>query len=360
MTQEVSTIADLLEAAGANWRIFDLGRKVQKIPSAEFDQFEDTQIAYPYPIQQHAFFAVLFWNKDESNEHFVWFLKMPLDEQGKLIQATRNHFASMVLNSLGKNFVEKNKAGEELNNNPYVFTPNQNKLALFNAMVKVELKQPASQYYEHARTYLSGQIGWDNWHSVGVQGLADLSQRLNFDDNDAIVTNSLTHISEQVESALAATLESATISTKLAEKLAELIQTELSNSQLNQSEINLNRIFNWLRMLSSSKAAGIKQKVITSLLNSDIGNDIDLLSVIVGRCWDTLTEPSVSMLFLEKLADNAEGFAIFHALVSDLVAIPSVRPYIMLGFRSEEKSAKLAENVGLLFNPVSANSPKNH
>lgn len=45
------------------------------------------------------------------------------------------------------------------------------------------LKQPASQYYEHAQLYFSGQIGFDNWQSVALQGIADFAYRLNSADN---------------------------------------------------------------------------------------------------------------------------------------------------------------------------------
>ncbi|MFP3355648.1 DUF3549 family protein, partial [Pseudoalteromonas sp. SIMBA_153] len=75
------------------------------------------------------------------------------------------------------------QADGKLDNNPYVFTPNANKLAACNAQVKVLLKQPASQYYEHSQFYFSGQSGFDNLQSVALQGISDFSYLLNSADN---------------------------------------------------------------------------------------------------------------------------------------------------------------------------------
>ncbi|WP_199609302.1 DUF3549 family protein [Flocculibacter collagenilyticus] len=342
MTDSISTISELLNAAGANWRIFDMGRKVQKITSKDFLAIEDTSIPYPYPIQQHAFFAVLFWQKEQIKAPFIWFLKMPLDEQSKLNQAARNHFATMVLESLGKNFINEAQTGEELNNNPYVFTPNQNKLALFNAIVKVELKQPASQYYEHTRDYLSGVLGWENWQGVGLQGLADISQRLSFENNEAIIRDAIDEIPYDVKAPLAAMLESANISTEFAELLLEKINTAIINNESQD-------LITYLRMLSNSSASGIKSQAVSAILNSQLANQIDVLSVIAGRMWSVLVDEELTLTYLEQLATNEQGFVIFQGLVADLVAIPTVRPWLLRALRVEHKSPKLTEMVGQLF-----------
>ena len=82
----------------------------------------------------------------------------------------------------GTEITSENAEGK-LDNNPYVFTPNANKLAAFNAQVKCLLKQSASQYYEYAQLYFSGKLGFDNWQSVAVQGIADFAMRLDNDNN---------------------------------------------------------------------------------------------------------------------------------------------------------------------------------
>lgn len=87
--EQISTITEFLETSGARLRFFDMGRRVDKISRDRFLQFEKTAIPYPFPLQQQAWFALLFQDKSSQLEPLIWFLRMPLDEQGKLLQAAR-------------------------------------------------------------------------------------------------------------------------------------------------------------------------------------------------------------------------------------------------------------------------------
>jgi hypothetical protein len=61
--EPISTITEFLQTGGARLRFFDMGRRVDQLPRDRFLQFEKTEIPYPYPLQQQAWFALLLQDK---------------------------------------------------------------------------------------------------------------------------------------------------------------------------------------------------------------------------------------------------------------------------------------------------------
>ena len=231
MSEHIATLGQLLDGAGTQWRAFDIGRHITKLDKQQFLAVEQAQVPYPYPLAGHAWLAIQFWDSKASKEPYVWFLKFPLDEQSKLVSASRDHFADMVIQALGTEITGEQADGK-LDNNPYVFTPNANKLAAFNAQVKVLLKQPASQYYEHAQLYFSGQIGFDNWQSVALQGIADFAYRLNSADNLKHLHAAWPNLPVEVLQPLSAMLEHIEIPPTLSELMLSYGQTALKNNDV--------------------------------------------------------------------------------------------------------------------------------
>lgn len=338
MQQSISSLAELLDNAGTSWRVYDMGRRIQKIDKATFLQVENNQIPYPFPLQQHAFLAIQFWNSQESHTPYIWFLKMPLDEQSKLILASRNHFASMVLEALGTQLTGDDEAQNKLDNNPYVFTPNANKLAAFNAIIKNELKQSTSAYYEHVELYFSGKLGFDDWQQLGLQGIADFAIRLT-DRNQQNLINALGKLPQPVVQSLAATLEHSTISVSLTEAL--YVQFEKALKQQNTENI-----INYLRMMSNTSALGILQRAVAEIMADEHCLNLDLVLTITGRCWHVL-EPHLAVL-MEYLATHQEQ-DVFTGIFADLVAIPSLRPHMLAMIRMQNRSEQLSRAIGKLF-----------
>ena len=97
---EITTLSQFLTTAKTQFQVYDLGRRVQHIDMLAFHQIESLSAPYPYPIQGHAQFAIVFW--DASQQHFIWFLKLALDEQGLLSPAPRSQFIEMILAALGQ------------------------------------------------------------------------------------------------------------------------------------------------------------------------------------------------------------------------------------------------------------------
>ena len=342
MTDTLSTLYQLLESSDTQYRVFDMGRRVQKLSQADFRAFEDTGIPYPWPLQQKAWLAILFWDKKRSDEHFLWFLSFPLDEQGKLIQASRNHFVHMVIEILGTQLTGNQQSQDKLDNNPYTFKPDQNKLAMLNAQIKTQMKQNASVYYEHAQSYLKGTLGWNEWQSVGVQGLADIAARLDSDGNAEAITKALEHLPQAVQTPLLSLLEHTPIPTELTEALLAFGRNAVASN-------DKQALINALRAISNSQAAPLRRQLLTEVLASPMGVDADILVVLTGRCWLDLEDAPLRMAFLEKLAEASPDMQLFQGLVGDLVAIPAIRNQMLQSFRSPDRSATLAKAIGVLF-----------
>ena len=73
--------------------VYEMGRRLKKIPLQTFTSFEQASQPWPYPLIRSAWFALAFTpakKKQQDSAVNIWFLKLPLDEQGKLIQIARD------------------------------------------------------------------------------------------------------------------------------------------------------------------------------------------------------------------------------------------------------------------------------
>lgn len=341
MSDQIATLGQLLDGAGTQWRAFDIGRHITKLDKQQFLAIEQAQVPYPYPLAGHAWLAIQFWDTKASKEPYVWFLKFPLDEQSKLVSASRDHFADMVIQALGTEITGE-KADGKLDNNPYVFTPNANKLAAFNAQVKVLLKQPASQYYEYAQLYFSAKLGFDNWQSVALQGIADFALRLDNDQNLSNLQKAWAHLPLEVLQPLSAMLEHVAIPPTLSELLLAQGQTAINNSDT----IALTAA---LRSMSKGQAQGLCAQLVDATLNSALKSDSDVLLTIAGRCFVQLEDPERLHIFMDNCAQHQKIEALFPSIFADLVAIPTIRPHLLGLLRKEDRSEALARAIGRLF-----------
>ncbi|MGO2292712.1 MAG: DUF3549 family protein [Pseudoalteromonas sp.] len=341
MAERIATLGQLLDTAGTQWRAFDIGRHITKFDKTQFMAIEQAQIPYPFPLAGHAWLAIQFWDSKASKEPYVWFLKFPIDEQSKLVSASRDHFASMVMEALGEDLTSEHAEGK-LDNNPYVFTPNANKLATFNAQLKVLLKQPASQYYEYARQYFSGQVGFNNWQNVAVQGIADFALRLHEDNNLVKLQDAWGQLPAEVLQPLSAMLEHVDIPVKFCEQLAKYAQTAITQ----QDTIALCCA---LRAMSSSSAKGVIAQLVDTILASELAHDSDVLLTIAGRCFSLLEDGDRLHIFMDNCAHHQQIDELFPSIFADLVAIPSVRPHLLGLLRKENRSETLARAIGRLF-----------
>ena len=341
----IDTISDLLNLSHSQYRIYDIGRKIDKISKEQFKKIELNQQPYPFPVQGNACIAIAFWQK-KSEQSYLWFVKLPLDEQGLLNQSARNHFIAIITEALGADLSinPTEKQEELLKANPYHFTPAQYKLAALNSLLTLELKKTASDFLAHTQEYLSGKLGWDNWQNVGVQGITDLVARLSFDNNEQLLVNAFSHLPEQVLYPLCAALENVQLSLAMLTVLIQRIEQSVVNN--NQGEkVQL------LRALASTSQHPNAEQLVDKLLAQSLLSTDEFIT-LSARCWLLLETPERMMTFLEAMI-KSQGLDVFNAIFKDLVAIPKIRAVLFQCMRDPNRSTALAQAIGRLFNPSS-------
>lgn len=344
---DISSLSQLLRQSGGQVRFFDMGRRVQKLSTEQFEKIENQQTPYPYPYLQHAWIALMIWNPKNKEQGAAWFLKLPLDEQGFLIQAVRDDLLSRLLKNAG-GILQHEKTGEmpedALKDNPFSFKPDQEKMALFHAYSTLASSEPASQYYEHAEQYFAGQIGFDNWQSLGYQGIADLVVRHEKSNNSKLLTKAIPLLPDVPFEVLCTCIESIEPDHQLFEALS--LRAEQT---LERGTASANHIAAITRGISNARNTPRKQEIINKILQSDYALEAEVIVSIATRCHEALQEPATLHLFLEKLAIGKAGQAGFSRVLSDLMFMPALRALILMQFRNEERSEALSQAIGEMF-----------
>jgi hypothetical protein len=338
--------------------IYEMGRGIKQINRQTFADFEDTSIAWPYPFLKSAWFALLFANPENPDNFHVWFLKFPLDEQGKLIQAARDDY----LKQFYERIIEKQhiNAAQEAES-PYGFKPSEEKMANINAIVKHQTNKLPSAYYQDVLHYIYQENKsektdlkqWDNWQTLGYQGLADLSSYMHNEYNQKIIEQQLAQSIEYLPIAMLKALSSCLEHHQLSKQLVDVIV--LRATKHNQ----LDNMVACLRSISASDNQAVNT-LLKHALNSDYKANIELLAVACGRCWNNLKEPWLMQLFLEALAivktANKSSNEAFNIMVSDLLFIPGMRTTVLEQFRNPQRSDELTMSIGNFYSETGLSS----
>ena len=329
---EITTLSQFLSTAKTQFQVYDLGRRVQHIDMMVFHQIEALKTPYPYPIQGHAQFAVVFWNEDQ--QPYIWFIKLALDEKGLFVPAARQQFIKMILDALGRDPTRPLTEDQQqaLANNPFSFKPSQEKLAVFNALVKKQLGMPASTQYEMASQYLSGQMAKENWQQLGLQGIADICVRLGTLDHEQQIMSGLQSEYMELQAAICQCLEHINITDSIAKQLFD---------NFNNATPVLALLY--LKALSGSQELSLK--AVKFLLHRTLTDEA--LITIAARNWTVLRDDKVRLQYLESLAMQSQNF--FNQVFADIVAIPQLREQILLELRNTNRSVKLSQAIGGLF-----------
>jgi hypothetical protein len=333
----IHSLTELFHHAGSQYQIFDLGRRVQTIDTKQFQAVEAGQQPYPFPLQRHAHLAVAFWNpQHEQPEPWIWFLRLPLDERSLLIQGDMGNFIKFVIEATGANLQTEpsQEQQDKLANNPYIFKPKDDKMALFTSQLRVNLQQSSSQYYEHAQHYLTGSLGWNNWQTVGLQGFADVCCRLHQEQNNVLVRKALPHLPAEPLYAILGCLEHCDIAEKLALRVEERL---IQESQQTNPDLFLMSAL--VRALAGADQK-ILQSAITLILSNQRFSHPEILVAIVGRCWTALQDQATATTFLLRLAQTGDQ-NLFNQIFADLVMQPILR-MTMLYLIHSDADPKLA------------------
>ncbi len=340
---KIETISGFLHQAGFSCTVYDMGRRMVRLTPQQFRQFEIGALVYPTPLQQHAWLGLLGWQQYDKSRHFIWFLKLPLDEQGKINPLARDDVLHYLINQLGQHILTREDDPDATSAIPHGFTPGEESMAMFHAKAAEQLGQPASRFYGPARDYLAGQLGYEQWAFVGMQGLADVVAHLQQEDNEDRLQQAIPQLPLQPFGQLCRFLEHVTISTGM----ATVLISRLANRK--PLEINRDELVAIIRALAGCTDSKLRQDFIRQVLTGPYANDVEILAAISGRCWEDLRDKELCRHYLECLAINNHRQNGFTSLLMDLLAIPGMRETVLQGLRDPNRSEALAQAIGQFF-----------
>lgn len=332
-TISVDTLTEFLKMGDTHYYIFDLSRLVRRIENEEFAAMEAGMLPFPTPMQQHAWLAIVFWHKARKDQPYVWFAKFPLDERGLLNHGARQHYLQIIVEALGRDITAQAAPEQEelLKQNPYIFTPPEQKRAAFHAKVGILLEQSTSIYYEDAEAYILGRNSSQQWQDLGVQGLHDVASRLSQSPKVAErIAANFELWPDQFQHALSNILEHHELPSGLVSNLSSLLQKDINNGP-SQLSVHL------LRSLASAAESKAVQLSVRQLLSKPLPSSLaqDLLIIVAARCWPALQDNKARQLYIERLSDCAPD--LFPHLFADLVGIPQQRPHLLQLLRSQKE-----------------------
>ncbi len=342
---KIPTISQFLERNSTRLHLFDMGRRVVRIPRRQFLKFEHGEVSYPFPLQRKAWFGILF--QEQEREPFIWFLQLPLDELGQLVPAARDDFLHRLLGRVDEN-LRAVKEGQQLESvlkdNPYCFKPKDERLAVFHAKAARALKRQPSKYYIHAQQYFSGELGWDQWPFVGYQGIADMAVRQHEKENNRHLSQAIPQLPVRPFEALCHCLENEKITLDITRALLDRAKTELA-----ETTPDLAIISSAIRGAAQSCSAALRRELLHAVLNRPEICTPDLLVAISGRAWESLKEMESGRLYLERLAENSAGQPFFSQSLADLLYLPGMREPLLRLIRDPDRSERLSQAVGEMF-----------
>ncbi|AEY01154.1 hypothetical protein GU3_06990 [Oceanimonas sp. GK1] len=338
---QIDTLSEFLTQAGTDFRLFDLGRRLQPLEQDDFVAIERGQRPYPWPLQRHAWLAVCYWQQ-QGGQPYVWFLKIPLDERGLFNNAAVKHFLSALVEQLGGDIHAPltDAQQQRLADTPFTFQPPQDKLAAFHARLSLALDHAPSAYYQDTLNYLS-HPGAHDWQQLGLQGLADVAARLHTDAALASsVQQRLWQLPAPVQQALLTQCEHHPLPAPLARAMIDAINGELERAEPDEARIAL-----LLRATAGCAPFRERSAKIASLLTQQPSQP--LLLTLAARLWQELTDEALLLPYLTLLAERHGE--LFNGLFAELVSVPALRPLILANLHNPELSTPLKQALGGLF-----------
>ncbi|HSP32298.1 MAG TPA: DUF3549 family protein, partial [Halomonas sp.] len=312
--QPIQTLDEFFTRSGAEVSLYHMGRHVVACPRESLATFERGETAWSEPWQGQARLAIVF-RLGDMPEPAIWFLALPLDEQGLLVPAQRDAFLNRLLETLGRNV---SQVGREetadvdhlMKDNPLAFTPNVTFQAMLNARATHDSGLPASQHLEPVEAYFSGQQSID-WQALGLQGIADYVVRLETPEDEMLALR-LESLPTAVIHSLCYCLEHQTLS-------ATLVSALQRHGEIAAQEGDIETLCACIRAVGNANApeAG---KWYSALLSDTAACGPDVLAAMAGRGWQYLEDGQRLPLFLQRLSEDERTD--FAAVVRDLALIP--------------------------------------
>lgn len=350
--QNIESLSDLFSAVGCKATFYDVGRYITKITPQQVIQFDKKQQVYPYGFRKQAWLAcVLTEQKAPTNDgQVVWFLRLPLDESGCLNLGTRDHFIKTIVDKIMHKGTEQG-VQEALEDNPYAFQPDPDRLANFHAILARDLKQPASQYFAGVIDYLKSDDlkNEEAWNQLGIQGLADLAARNTNKELDALLVKALQQAPNEVRFPLCHALEHHLQSDTVIKAVC---------GQLMSDSVSTADAAHFVRAIARSEFVTDLFIPLFSMLG-DISHcddeQLELIAALVAKCphW-VVNQGQLLRIILEKLAHRDDSQLGFKHIAAELTQQPETRAECWQVLRSEHASQALQNAVANLFTPTSS------
>jgi hypothetical protein len=358
----ISTLSEFLLQAQTQYKVFDLGRGIRNIDNQTFFEWENQQSPCAYPRQDHAWFCIVFWNERLNDEQYIWFIKLPLDENGLLISAALNQFLEIIVQALGQNLEHTQNSKAQLPENPFVFVPSQQQLADCNAHIRKVLNvkrstNPKANAYLQAPSLVEDEQAWA---SLSLQDIADFVIHPNSDNTSSehiqrLIAQNLSAYAKPVLNCLFASLESVEVNETLA---SALIKFHQSSPEPNLAALCI-RAMSYkphalcIDYLSQLIQAGARNNDTNQDLgansNKTTGTDLETCVVIVGRYWSLLNNSENLASFMHNVALLDNSYNLFKGLYADLVKIPETRKTMLSFIRQADRSQEVSKAIGALF-----------
>jgi hypothetical protein len=321
----IHSLHDFFVRGGAEVWLYHLGRRVEPCALETLAAFEAGEMPWPEPWQNEARLGLVF-RLGDVRDPLIWFLALPLDEQGQIVAAPRDAFVQRLLETLGRSVSsvgrdDHQEAGNLMQDNPLAFTPALPFRAVMHARANRDMGLAASQHLELVEAYLSGQQAVD-WRALGLQGLADFAVR--HDSAQACeLADRLASLPDEVLAPLCYCLEHVTIEDELARALRERGERAASAG-------DIETFCACVRAISGADGE-IVGAWFDDLLDDPNACGPDLLAAIAGRGWSHLEHAERLPRFLERLAERHDTD--FMNVARDLAVIPRLRLPLLMTLR---------------------------
>ncbi|WP_157954310.1 DUF3549 family protein [Saccharospirillum mangrovi] len=332
--QNPTSLGEFLEHSGARYRVFDLGSQLRRVSRDDWQRF-DRGGAYPYPHMNHAWLVLLLWHPDNREQHAIWFMKLPLDEQAALPAP----IATDVLNRFMKALATADETERQrlLTDHPYQFKPDDAKMAALHARAGRILGAPVSQFYAAARDYCLSDADPMSWQQLGLQGIAEVLEAAN-DAEQKRLANRLPLLPIEPRQQILQLLEHQQPNLTLAEAIMAMADRQ-ADAALDAAA---------LRALSQSDAVGLVRAFISRVLNRQ-SDSLDVVLAILSRHPHLLDDTELSLVALDRLAHLADQDG-FNRVVQGLALQPGLSGLVMKVLRHPNRSETLARAIGGLIN----------
>ncbi|TDO99072.1 DUF3549 family protein [Marinomonas balearica] len=349
---QIESLSDLFSLVGCQVNYYDIGRRIQRLAPQQVIQFDKKQQPYPYPFRKHAWLACVLSptnSQSKADDSVIWFIRLPIDEQGSLNLGTRDHFIKTIVDRI-MNKGKEQGLNEALEDNPYAFTPDQERMANFHAIMATSMKQAPSPYFDDVKDYLTKSLPDENdtWRQLGLQGIADLASRHAHKDIEPLIIKAIDSTPLAFSMALCNCLEHHTLSNELSSKLKNVCSEE------NRPEV----VAGYIRALSNgSMPPQLNLSLFQAIGDLSTCDDthIHLITALAAKCPHWLAnEPALLRIIMEKLAHREDGWLGFNQIATELSQHPEANIPLWSLLRSDHISSTLQKAVESLFAPQSS------